>query len=203
MAYESNAMFPRWRVARSPIRRRRVATGSMLVLLLAAVAFAQTPAGKRAGRSAGLYAPSEPYTELAFVDPAAVAAATEGSRPVGSHVTVSFSVRSMEHSDTLQPWVITSSGGTKVAGAIRLAPGERIVVHQRILTGCAAPLSTVHHGGSPSASPLRLPVGGPARPGRPGRSPSPTARRGPSRVRITIDVNRGAESIGYWAVCGD
>lgn len=150
---------------------RIVATVVAVAVVLGAVGFAQSSAGKRVTRNLGLFVPSEPYTQLYFADPQTIAAATEGG--VGSAVAtkVSFVIQDNEHRSAVYAWSIAVDGRTMQRGHTVLGDGQHDTVRRTVTTGCAA-----RRGGTRST---------PA----------------PRRVRITVTLAHPVQSIGYWFSC--
>ena len=166
-----------------------LATAAIVALALALAAFVQSSPGRQVTRDLGLFAPSEPFTELYFSDPGAVATATQ-SAPVRAprRESVAFVIHNASHHALTYRWSVHVRSarhgvGAAVgsAGTTRLRAGRAATIHRRVRTGCA----TADHASQPSARPTR-------------RSRTALGR---VRVRVTVALSKPAESIGYWVRC--
>ena len=118
---------------------RTFATLAVVVIALALADFAQTSTGQRATRDLGLFSSSEPFTELYFSDPTAVAAATEGALAKASRqVAVSFVIQNSGHAGVGYHWGISVQGAPADAGFTVLGPRQHVGLSRDVLTGCTA-----------------------------------------------------------------
>ncbi len=117
-------------------RWRCLITTAVVLLVLAAVAFAQTQSGRTAIRKLGLGGATEAFTELYFVDPATIAAVTERPAYGRSTQLVQFAVRSHQRKAQRYLWSITLNGHLRKAGSMQLAPGELVVIARRLTIRC-------------------------------------------------------------------
>lgn len=119
-------------------RSRIAVTVACLGLALALAGLAQSSAGQQVTHQLGLFAPSEPYTELYFTDPRSVAADTEGYATDGRRTTVSFAIRNDRHVGTQYGWAISVGATVTARGSAQLLPKQHAVVARPVLTGCLA-----------------------------------------------------------------
>lgn len=119
-------------------RSRIVITVACLVLALALAGLAQTSAGQQVTRAVGLFATSEPYTELYFSYPTAVAADTEGYAGQVRRTTVSFTILNHGHVRTRYAWAISVGATVAEQGSAQLFPGQHAYVGRTVITGCLA-----------------------------------------------------------------
>ena len=158
-----------------------IVTAAIVALALALTGFAQSAPGRQVGRDLGLFAPSEPYTELYFSDPGAVASATQ---PVPGRIrrraSVAFVIHDAGHRALTYRWSVHVAsrvgGATLRSGMTRLRAGQATTIHRHVRTGCAPAV-----GHAPAVGSRR--------------------RRSPGRVRITVTLSHPRESIGYWVRC--
>jgi len=108
------------------------------VLVLALAGLAQTSAGQQVTRAVGLFATSEPYTELYFSDPSAVAADTEGAAGQVRRTTVTFTILNHGHVNTRYAWSISVGATAAATGSAQLFPGQHAYVGRTVTTGCLA-----------------------------------------------------------------
>jgi hypothetical protein len=136
----------RGRLVRSrPPMRDAAATGvlALVVLLLIGLGLAQTGPGSTLLRAMGIGSPSEPYTELAFADPA-----NPGVPTPLAYVRVRFWVHNVEGTAQTYRWTATTQapGHAPMAattGILALADGESATVTTRIPARCSASSSRI------------------------------------------------------------
>jgi hypothetical protein len=119
----------------SPIRTW-TATGAVAVVALVGLGLSQTGPGGSWLRSMGIATPSEPYTELAFADPAAPA-----TPEPPAHVRVRFWIHNAEGVSRTYRWTaITRTTGQAArlagSGALALADGGAATIVARIPIIC-------------------------------------------------------------------
>ena len=158
-----------------------IVTAAIVALALALAAFAQSAPGRHVTRDLGLFAPSEPYTELYFSDPGAVASATQTAPGrVRRRESVAFVIHNAGHRALTYRWrvhVASGLGGATLhGGSTRLRAGRATTIHRQVKTGCAPAADRSSAVGS-------------------------RRRRSPGRVRITVTLSHPRESIGYWVQC--
>lgn len=119
-------------------RSRIAITLACLVLALALAGLAQTSASQQVTRAVGLFAASEPYTELYFTDPTAVAADTEGAASQVRRTTASFTILNHGHAGTRYAWAISVGATVAEQGSAQLLPGQHASVGRTVTTGCLA-----------------------------------------------------------------
>ncbi len=159
---------------RPPVSGWKVAISVVIIaLVLAAVGFAQTHAGRRVTSSLGLGAHRQPYTALYFTAPGTVGSEPVQSRHGIAYVTVSFWIANHTHGSMSYRWSIFATPRTPVATGINGArAGHAALVNDVIAVRC----SSRHV---------------------PGRRQSV-----PSQFRIHVALSGNPpESIGYWETC--
>jgi hypothetical protein len=173
------------------VSRSSIATCSAIVLLLCAVGFAQTSAGKRITRSIGLSSASEPFTELYFASPSRAAAATEGLLRLASRQNVAFLITNREHRSARYVWTIRSDGTPRSAGTSTVHAGASVAVTRSVLTGCRFKRATTI---------VRIRASRHRR-ARMIHRRGPIRRVGPERVLVSVSLASQHESVGYWLEC--
>jgi hypothetical protein len=159
---------------RPPVSRWKVATSAVIIaLVLAAVGFAQTHAGRHVTSSLGLGASSQPFTAIYFTAPGTVGSEPLQARHGIAYATVSFWIANHTHRRMSYTWSIHATRGTPVATGVNGARvGHAALVRDVIAVRC----SSRHVAG------------------RRGRVPS--------RFRIRVAVNSNPpESIAYLETC--
>jgi hypothetical protein len=159
---------------RPPVSRWKVATSAVIIaLVLAAVGFAQTHAGRHVTSSLGVGAPRQAFTAIYFTAPGTVGSEPLQARRGIAFATVSFWIANHTHGPMSYRWSIRATRQTPVATGINGArAGHAALVNQVIAVRC----SSRHVAG------------------RRGRVPS--------RFRIRVAVNSNPpESISYWETC--
>ena len=121
---------PRWASA-------AVGPIAVLVLVLVGLGVAQTSPGGRLLHALGISSPSEPYTELALVNPA-----SPGTPAPRATVRVAFWVHNVEGGAHTYRWTATTQAPRRAPivaalGGLTLADGAADTVQIRIPTGCA------------------------------------------------------------------
>ncbi len=180
---------------------RRWLTASIFVLALLAVGFAQSSAGRRLTRRLKLAVQEQPFTELYFSNPQAVADATERFRIRQPwRVGVDFVIHSRERRRLSYHWSITSEGTLRSRGIVVLRAGDATTIRQTITTGCQRPAPPPQQISSPTP---RTGAAGSAPRSQTavGSSSGARPRLGPKRVHIVVSLMVPAQSISYWQAC--
>ncbi|HWF56434.1 MAG TPA: hypothetical protein VG223_17475 [Solirubrobacteraceae bacterium] len=115
---------------------RGALTGAVLLLALVAVALAQTGVGQGVTGTLGLSAPAEPYTELYFADPTAVAAITEAPRHGTAVQRPAFTIRDEEGHSLTYRWSISVDGVRQRSGTQALATGQKDTIAAPVRVRC-------------------------------------------------------------------
>ncbi len=126
-------------------RGRRPATvGLVAVLVVVGLGVAQTSPGGRLLRALGISSPSEPYTEIAFVNPGG-----PWTRAANATVGFAFWVHNVEGSAHTYRWIATTQAPgrapiTAASGRLTLADGASNTVRLRIPVACTGGQSRVN-----------------------------------------------------------
>jgi hypothetical protein len=136
-------------VAHSTRNRGRIVVGTIIIsIVLILAGLGQTATGKRELGRIGLYAPSQPYTELYFANPDRRAAVTEGLLPSPVTTRISFVIVNLTHQRLTYTWRLSADGVARVAGHVALGPHDgRTISTSLFRTGCRAS----NHGSRPVA----------------------------------------------------
>jgi len=127
---------------------------AVVLVAISAAGVAQTSAGRSLTNSIGLSAPSEPYSELYFVEPRAFAELTEKPHLGAVHTTVVFAVRNREHRTVSYAWTLAVGSRNAAAGTLVARPGASGVVEQEVTVTCKTRRQTA----AGSASTAQVPV---------------------------------------------
>jgi hypothetical protein len=127
-------------------KRASAAFGPVAILLMVFVGLgvAQTSPGGRLLHALGISSPSEPYTELALVNPA-----SPGTPAPGATVSFAFWVHNVEGSAHMYTWRATTQAPRRApivaaSGHLTLANGASDTVALRIPTGCVGSQSRIN-----------------------------------------------------------
>jgi hypothetical protein len=117
---------------------------AILFLVFVGLGVAQTSPGGRLLHALGISSPSEPYTELAFVNPA-----SPGTPAPDATVRLAFGVHNVEGSAHMSTWTATTQAPSRApiiaaSGRLTLANGASDTVDLRIPTGCAGAQSRIN-----------------------------------------------------------
>lgn len=120
--------------------RTALGLGAVLALALLALGLAQSEPGRSLLRDAGLSAPSEPFTALAFARPDDLP-----QRPAaGAGVPVAFRIANEEEGRRTYAWRVVEraaggdgGGETLASGRVGVEPGAGATVRARVPLACA------------------------------------------------------------------
>jgi hypothetical protein len=102
-------------------------------VVLAALAFAQSGAGRSLLRDAGVAGAPERYTELSFARPSKLPGKL---LPGQRRVSLSYVLHNVEGERRDYRWTV-AAGGTRLAhGTTSAAPGERVVIRRTVTVPC-------------------------------------------------------------------
>jgi len=163
-------------------RKRAIVFVSLLVIVIVAVAVAQTSTGGHLLRSAGITAPAEPYTALAFTEPQQLGTLVEYGQFGNKRQSVGFTITNEQHHAMKYAWRISSGKRIRFGGVVSLRAGQTAAIHRDVLVVC-----------------VRKPVSRSRRHKRSKR----TARRIliAKRVRVDVTLIRPSRSIDFLVGC--
>lgn len=128
--------------------QRRAATGrrawlapAVLALAVLGLGLAQTGPGRSVLETLNLIKPREPFTELYFTQPRALAAVTQGVTP-GRVAHVSFVINNSEGHSLTYSWTIAAGARTRAIGTVTLRSGASADITRTLYRVCPRALST-------------------------------------------------------------
>lgn len=123
--------------------RAALALGALLVPAILALGLAQSDRGHALLRAAGLTAPREPFTALAFARPDDLPL----TPPAGAEIPVSFEVTNQEDGHRDYAWRVTERSAGTVAtlasGRVGIDRGARATVRASVPLACTGPRARV------------------------------------------------------------
>jgi DMSO/TMAO reductase YedYZ molybdopterin-dependent catalytic subunit len=164
--------------------RARVATTMLiLVIVVAAVAFAQTAAGTSALRSLGLAAPADQYTALSFEQPRLLATLTEYGQYGNRRQPVAFTITNEEHHQMAYRWRLEVDGSVRATGSQRVPSGASVTLHRMPLLRCVTTTRRVVHRGGKA-------IGN-----------ATTVQHVAKQVRVAVSITSPLRSIDFFVAC--
>jgi hypothetical protein len=140
------------RTSRAPA----IATLAIGAVLLALIVLAQTAFGERVLHRAGLFDRSEPYTELFFDDPQALAPLTQSPQSGTVRTSLAFTIGNETHHTMLYSWEIRIAGRLSASGSARIRSGRAQVIRQIATVQCGS--APNRKGTPPSGAPVQTAV---------------------------------------------